>query len=236
MERQVEFGILQDVILMTLDMEYMEKVRSIMADASSYYGDAILEPIERMAEKAPDSPRHSLCLGRIMMVCADSDAEVAAAMEFMNTTEMGRHWLNYVVRWDPDAEDREAAGRTPTYGSVETWIPMEMNLLEDITATKHGHSAYSRFGSRAGGFENGTFVIEPRVDSEDPYSELLTTVFVFKPTGLKVSMSVDSEDEWMKEEAQWDCFSNQNITSREFSHVLRLCVESVFATIRGMVP
>ena len=42
--------------------------------------------------------------------------------------------------------------------------------------------------------------------------------------------------EWMKEEAQWDCFSNQNITSREFSHVLRLCVESVFATIRGMVP
>ena len=236
MERQAEFRILQGVILMTLDMEYMEKVRSIMADASSYYGDAILEPIERMAEKAPDSPRHSLCLGRIMMVCADSDEEVATAMGFMNGTEMGRHWLNYVVRWDPEIEDSEATGRTPTYGSVETWIPMEMNLLEDITATKHGHSAYSRFGSRAGGFENGTFVIEPRVDPEGPYSEFLTTVFMFKPTGLKVTMSVDPEDEWMKDEAQWDCFSNQNITSREFSHVLRLCVESVFSTIRGMVP
>ena len=221
---------------MTLDREYMEKVRSIMADASSYYGDAILEPLEAIVEKAPDSPGHSLCLGRIMMVCADSDEEVAAAMGFMNGTETGRHWLNYVVRWDPDAEDRAAAGRVPTYGNVETWIPMEMNLLEDITATKHGHSAYSRFGSRAGGFENGTFVIEPCVDPEDPYSDFLTTAFVFKPTGLRVTMTVDSEDEWKKDEAQWDCYSNQNITPREFSHVLRLCVESVFATIRGMVP
>ena len=53
---------------MTLDIEYMEKVRRIMADASSYYGDAILEPIERIAEKALDSPRHGLCVGRIMMV------------------------------------------------------------------------------------------------------------------------------------------------------------------------
>ena len=66
---------------MTLDIEYMEKVRRIMADASSYYGDALLEPIERIAEKALDSPRHGLCLGRIMMVCADSDEEVGSKLE-----------------------------------------------------------------------------------------------------------------------------------------------------------
>ena len=195
---------------MTLDIEYMEKVRRIMADASSYYGDAILEPIERIAEKALDSPRHGLCLGRIMMVCADSDEEVAAAMEFMNGTEMGRHWLNYVVRWNPEAEDSKAADRVPRFGNDK------------------------KLGNHAGGFENGTFVIEPRADPEDPCTELLTTVFVFKPTGLKFTMTVSSEDEWKGREAQWDCRSNQNITRREFSHVLRLCVESVFATIREM--
>lgn len=219
---------------MTLDIEYMEKVRGIMADASSYYGDAILEPIETIAEKAMDSPRHSLCLGRIMMVCADSDEEVAVAMEFMNGTETGRNWLNYVVRWDPEAEDSKAADRVPKFGNDRICIPPEMRLLEDITATNHGYSEYKRFGSWAGGFENGTFVIEPRVDPEDPCPELLTTVFVFKPTGLRVTMTVSSQDEWMGREAQWDCCSNQNITRKEFSHVLRLCVESAFATIRGM--
>ena len=49
-------------------------------------------------------------------------------------------------------------------------------------------------------------------------------------------MTFAREDEWLGSEAQWDCCSNQNITFREFSHVLRLCVESVFATIRGMAP
>ena len=219
---------------MTLDIEYMEKVRRIMADASSYYRDVILESIERIAEKALDSPRHGLCLGRIMMVCADSDEEVAAAMEFMNGTEMGRHWLNYVVRWDPEAEDSKAADRVPRFGNDRIWIPPEMRLLEDITATNHGHSEYKKLGNQAGGFENGTFVIEPRADPEDPCTELLTTVFVFKPTGLKITMTVSSEDEWKGREAQWDCRSNQNITRREFSHVLRLCVESAFATIREM--
>ena len=95
-------------------------------------------------------------------------------------------WVGYYMVLRPTA-DYELGGNWETYGDTKI-----------LNAQRQSDGRYS-FTDMEG--QALFFEFLPPTDPEDPYSELLTTVFVFKPTGLRVTMTVDSEDEWMKEEA-----------------------------------
>lgn len=213
---------------MTHDAVVLERVRRVMADASEYYGDTILEPMESIVGKAPSSYAHSLCLGRIMMVCAETDEEFASALDAMSGGKPGDAWQEYARGRVTLFKDR---GFVPTRFcavlNTSMRLDAEWRVLMDVCAMSEGTTSHGRFRGEGGCFDNGTFSLGGTLGT---YAGECDMMLLFKPTGLQARFSMlrIGDGDW-----HFMCSgTSENLSEKHMGHVIRLCVESAMASLR----